>query len=350
MIPISRPLLGQEEYAAIQRVVASGMIVQGPEVEAFEHEFSAWVRGRHCVAVSSGTAALHLGMHAAGIGPGDQVIVPSFSFAASANAVRLCGAEPIFVDIEPQSYCLNPKAVDAAITDRTAAIMPVHLYGHPAAMRDLEEVATRYGLALIEDAAQAHGARLHGTPAGAFGVVAAFSFYATKNMTTGEGGMIVTSDPAIARQARLLRNQGMAQPYHNEIVGYNARMTDIAAAIGRVQLTKLSGWTAARRANAARLTESLVGVQTPHVAEGAEHAYHQYTVRCEDRDGLLRRLADVGVGAGIYYPVPIHRMPSFSLDVRLEETERAVEQVLSLPIHPALTSQDLETIVEGVNG
>lgn len=349
MIPLARPLLGQEERAAVERVLASGHIAQGPEVAAFEEEFSALADHRHCVAVNSGTAALHLGLLAAGIGCGDQVIVPSFSFAASANAVRLCGAAVVFADIEPAHFCLDPAAVEAALTPSTAAIMPVHLYGHPADMPALTAIADRHGLLLVEDAAQAHGARLRGQPAGALGHLAAFSFYSTKNMTTGEGGMITTHDEHVARTARLLRNQGMSRRYHHTIVGFNARMTDLAAAIGRVQLRRLPGWNDARRVNAKRYDAGLRGVVTPPVADGVEHAYHQYTVRSGARDALQRGLERQGVECGVYYPVPIHRQPPYATGADLPETDRAAAEVLSLPIRPDLTHAEVEMVIRAVN-
>ncbi|MGZ4595403.1 MAG: DegT/DnrJ/EryC1/StrS family aminotransferase [Actinomycetes bacterium] len=350
MIPAAQPLIGDEERAAVDRVLRSGMIAQGPEVEAFENEFSALVGGRHCVAVNSGTSALHLALLGMGVGPGDEVILPSFSFAASANAVRLAGATPVFVDIEPASFCIDPAAVESAVGPRTTAIMPVHLYGHPAAMAELEAIASHHGLAIIEDAAQAHAASLNGRNVGEFGLTACFSFYPTKNMTTGEGGLIVTPSDEIARTLRLLRNQGMERRYENEIVGFNTRMTDIAAAIGRVQLTRLAGWTAARQHNAKLLDATLESVVTPPVAAGAVHVYHQYTVRSQDRDALQQRLTDNGVGSGVYYPTPIHRLPSFGLELDLPETERAAREVLSLPVHPALTDQDLEIVAKAVDG
>jgi perosamine synthetase len=352
VIPAARPLIGDEERRAVDAVLRSGMIAQGPEVEAFEKEFGELVDGRHCVAVNSGTSALHLGLLAAGVGAGDEVIVPSFSFAATANAVRLAGAEPVFVDIAAADFNVDPDAVAAAVTDRTAAIMPVHLYGHPAPMGTLTAIADRHGLTVVEDAAQAHGAALDGRPVGSFGRVAAFSFYPTKNMTTGEGGMIVTDDAEVARQARLLRNQGMEQRYRNEVVGFNTRMTDIAAAIGRVQLTKLPAWTDRRRAVAAGLDAGLgdlQGVTVPPVADGARHVYHQYTIRlAADRDGVQQRLADAGVGSGVYYPTPIHELPSFGLELDLPETARAAAEVLSLPVHPSVTDDEVDTIVAAV--
>lgn len=351
VIPAAKPILGDDERVAVDRVIASGMVAQGPEVAAFEQEFSAIVDGRHSVAVNSGTSALHLALIAIGIKPGDEVIVPSFTFAATANSVRLAGGVPVFVDIDPRTFCLDPAAVEAAITSRTRAIMPVHLYGHPADMDALVPIATRHGLQIVEDAAQAHAASLHGTPVGAFGAAAAFSFYPTKNMTSGEGGMITTPCAHIDRLARLLRNQGMEERYKNEVIGFNTRMTDIHAAIGRVQLGKLAGWTAARRSNAKFLDENLTGVVTPFVADGAEHAYHQYTIRVpgHDQAEFAAALLAGGVGSGVYYPVPVHRLPSFGLTLDLPETELAAVEVLSLPVHPSLSQADLEKVVEVVN-
>jgi dTDP-4-amino-4,6-dideoxygalactose transaminase len=349
MIPIAKPFIGDEERAAVDRVLRSGGMAQGPEVEAFEKEFSTLVGGRHCVAVNSGTSALHLALVAMGIGPGDEVIVPSFSFAATANSVCLAGATPVFVDIDPETYCISPAAVEAAVGPKTAAVMPVHLYGHPAAMSELEAIASRHSLAIIEDAAQAHAASIDGRNVGEFGLTACFSFYPTKNMTTGEGGLVVTPSEEVARMLRLLRNQGMERRYENEVVGFNVRMTDIAAAIGRVQLTRLAGWTADRQRNADYLTARLTAVTTPSVAPGASHVYHQYTVRSSDRDGLHQRLTDRGVGSGVYYPTPIHRLPSFALDLDLPVTAKAADEVLSLPVHPALSTDDLDAVVAAVN-
>lgn len=351
MIPAAKPLIGDEERAAVDRVMQSGMLAQGPEVAAFEAEFSALVDGRHSIAVNSGTSALHMAFLAAGIGPGDEVIVPSFSFAATANSVALAGAVPVFVDIELDYFSIDPAAVEAAITPRTRAIMPVHLYGHPANLVALKAIADKHGLLLFEDAAQAHAASVDGIPVGAWGIAGSFSFYPTKNMTSGEGGMITTGDAEVARQSRLLRNQGMEVRYANEIVGFNTRMTDIHAAIGRVQLTKLAGWTAQRQANAAFLSENISGVVTPPTAPGAVHVFHQYTVRVVDldRDKFAEALTARGVGNGVYYPAPIHRLPSFRLELDLPLTERAAAEVLSLPVHPALSQDELATIVEVVN-
>jgi len=349
MIPAAKPIIGDEERAAVDRVMASGMVAQGPEVAAFESEFGAICGERACIAVNSGTSALHLGMVAAGVGTGDEVIVPSFTFAATANSVALTGATPVFADIEPRFFNLDPEAVRAAITPRTVAIMPVHLYGHPANMPELMAIAQEHGLMVFEDAAQAHAASIDGAPVGTSGTFAAFSFYPTKNMTAGEGGMIVTGDPELERKARLLRNQGMERRYENEMVGFNARMTDINAAIGRVQLAKLGGWTEQRIANAARLSEGITSVATPPIGEGCIHVFHQYTIRSKDRDGLAARLAERGIGSGVYYPIPNHLLPSFSRDLDLPETAKAAAEALSLPVHPSLSDEDLETIIEGVN-
>jgi perosamine synthetase len=350
VIPAAKPIIGEDERAAVDAVLSSGMVAQGPQVAAFEEEFAAVVGDRHCVAVNSGTSALHMALIAVGVKQGDEVIVPSFTFAATANSVRLAGATPVFVDIDKHSFCIDPKAVEAAITPRTRAVMPVHLYGHPADMTAISEIATRHGLWVIEDAAQAHAAQWDGTPVGAFGAAAAFSFYPTKNMTSGEGGMVTTGCDHIARQVRLLRNQGMEQRYRNEIIGFNTRMTDIHAAIGRVQLGKLADWTARRQAIAARFDAELRGVVTPPVAPRATHVYHQYTIRVpEDRDGFATALADLGVGSGVDYPIPVHQLPSFGLDIDLPETAAAAVEVLSLPVHPSLTDEDVDTVIAAVN-
>ena len=354
-IPPAKPIIGEDEIDAVTRVMRSGMVAQGPEVAAFEAEFSAhFTPGRVNVAVNSGTSGLHLGLLAAGVGAGDEVIVPSFTFAATGNSVALTGATPVFADIEPETFTLDPAAVEAAITSKTKGIMPVHLYGHPARMRELRAIADKHGIALYEDAAQAHGAALDGKPVGTYGDFAMFSLYPTKNMTSGEGGMVTCADETIARNVRLLRSQGMERQYENEIIGYNARMTDIHAAIGRVQLTKVDAWTATRQSNAAFLDANLSGVVVPTVAAGAVHVYHQYTVRVtDDRDGFAKALRDEHqIGSGVYYPIPNHRLPSLSpyapgLD--LPETERAAREVVSLPVHPSLSQSDLERIVTAVN-
>ncbi|QOR69765.1 DegT/DnrJ/EryC1/StrS family aminotransferase [Ruania alkalisoli] len=355
MIPAAKPIIGDDERAAVDRVLASGMVAQGPEVATFESEFGdQLVAGRTCVAVNSGTAGLHLGLLAAGIGPGDEVIVPSFTFAATGNSVALTGATPVFADIDDATFNLDPASVRASVTERTKAIMPVHLYGHPAPMGELQALADERGLRVFEDAAQAHGATLDGAPVGSFGDFAMFSLYPTKNMTSGEGGMVACATEEIARNLRLLRNQGMERQYANELVGFNARMTDIHAAIGRVQLTKLAGWTQTRQQNAAFLDAHLEGVRTPPVVDGAVHVYHQYTIRVtSERDRFATALREeYGVGCGVYYPIPNHRLESlahFAPDLDLPATEKAAQEVISLPVHPSLSQADLERIVSAVN-
>lgn len=351
-IPPAKPIIGEEERAAVDRVMRTGLIAQGPEVAAFEQEFSSHFQlDRECVAVNSGTSGLHLGLLACGIGPGDEVIVPSFTFAATANSIALTGAKPVFADIEPDTFCLSVTSVRERINERTKAVMPVHLYGHPADMTGFCSLAAEKGLAIFEDAAQAHGASLDGTPVGTFGDFAMFSLYPTKNMTAGEGGMVSVANSEIGRAIRLYRNQGMERQYHNEVVGFNNRMTDINAAIGRVQLTKVNKWTEARRDNAAYLDAHLEGVECPTPKAGAHHVYHQYTVRVpEDRDGLASALKnEYQIGSGMFYPVPNHRLAPFEVDSHLPETERASRECLSLPVHPSLNANDLERIVSAVN-
>jgi perosamine synthetase len=350
-IPAARPLIGEEERSAVDRVLQSGMMAQGPEVAAFESDFSAIVADRECIAVNSGTSGLHLALIAAGIKQGDEVIVPSFTFAATANTVVLTGATPVFVDIDPQTFNIDPLLIETAITPRTRAIQPVHLYGQPAAMNEIMAIAARHNLLVIEDAAQAHMASLEGRPVGSFGIAGVFSFYPTKNMTSGEGGMISTATNEVARQCRLLRNQGMEKRYENEIVGFNTRMTDIHAAIGRVQLAKLAGWTAQRRSNAKFFDENLKNVVVPYVAPNAFHVYHQYTIRIpgNSRDEFALEMTKRGIGNGVYYPIPVHNLESFGLNMELPETTRACKEVLSIPVHPSLSQGELENIVSVIN-
>jgi perosamine synthetase len=352
-IPVVRPHLGDEERQAVARVLESGQLAQGELVEAFEQRFAAFCHVREAVAVSSGTAALHLALLAHGIGPGDEVITTPFSFAATANAVRLAGATPVFVDIEPDTYNLDPALVEAAVTARTRALLPVHLYGQPADMIALGAIAARHGLILIEDACQAHAAAIEGRPVGSFGT-GCFSFYATKNMTTGEGGIITTDDPGVASRVRLLRSHGQSARYHHESLGYNLRLTEIQAALGLAQLARLEQLTARRIANAAYLTAHLdERLIKPVVRPGYRHVYHQYTVRVlSNRDTVARTLAECGIGTAVHYPCPIHLQPAYaewSRAVSLPQAEAAAREVLSLPVHPALSAADLETIVREVN-
>lgn len=355
-ISVAAPQIGDEERNAVLAVLDSGQLAQGPVVEAFEREFAAWCGAKHAVAVNSGTAALHLLMLAHGIREGDEVITTPFTFVASANAALFVGARPVFVDIEPETYCLDPSKVEAAITPRTRAIMPVDLYGHPAAIGELREIAERRGLVLIEDACQAHGAAIGALKTGALGVSASFSFYPTKNMTTAEGGMVTTGDAEVASRVAVLRQHGATHRYHHDLLGYNFRLTDIAAAIGRAQLAKLDRFNEARRRNASVLDEGLArlpGVVTPRELPGYRHVYHQYTVRIEgDRDKFQERLRQLGVGTAVHYAVPVHRQPLYLelgyADVSAPVAEKMASQVLSLPVHPGLTDSDLDRIIEAV--
>ncbi len=351
MIVLSRPIIGDEELAAVDRVLRSGMLAGGPEVAAFEEEFAAFVGSEHAVAVGSGTAALHVGLMALGVGPGDEVIVPSFTFAATANVVKLCGATPVFADIDPTTYCVDPASVAAAVTDRTVAIMPVHLYGHPADLVAIQQIADRHGIAVVEDAAQAHGATLQGRTTGSWGAFGAFSFYPTKNMTTGEGGMITTSDEGLAEKARWIRNQGMSVRYHHEVVGLNERMTATEGAIGRVQLRNLPDWTKARQENAAFYDQALdPAITTPTIADGATHVYHQYTVRLPDRARVMAAFDEAEIGYGVYYPLGTHLQPPYAEGApSLPVTEAVADEVLSIPVRPDLTSVERQRVVDVLN-
>ncbi len=350
-IPIARPVIGAEEKEAVLQVLDSGILAQGEHVAAFERAFADYIGVKHAVAVSSGTTALHLAMLAHGIGPGDEVITTPFTFIATANSVLYVGARSVFVDIEPDTFNVDPARIEEKITPRTKAILPVHLFGHPAEMDAIMEIAERHGLLVIEDAAQAHGAEYHGRKVGSFGT-GVFSFYPTKNMTTGEGGMVTTDDDRLAERLRLLRDHGMPRRYVHEVLGYNFRMTNIAAAIGLAQLRRLDEFNRVRIANAAYLSERLHRVVTPVVRPGVRHVFHQYTVRVPDsRDEAVEKLREAGIGVGIYYPIPIHRQPLYrqlGYDDRLPVAERAAGEVLSLPVHPSLSRADLDRIVEAV--
>ena len=352
MIPMARPQMGEEEKQAVWEAMASGSLAQGPRVREFEERFAAFVGAAHAVATSSGTTALHLAMLGLEIGPGDEVITVPFTFIASANSILYAGARPVFVDVDERDFTMDPTLVEAAITARTRAIMPVSLYGQPADLPALADIAEGRGLALIEDAAQAHGAAIGDRRSGTWGV-GTFSFYPTKNMTTGEGGMVTTDDAGVAERVRLLREHGMKVRYHHDIVGYNFRMTDIAAAIGLAQLPKLAAANERRRAIAARYDAELRGVVTPFVRPGVTHVYHQYTILVNERDAFADRLKERGVGSAIYYPIPVHRQKPFVAlgygGESLPVTDRLTERVLSIPVHPALGDDDVATVIEAVN-
>jgi dTDP-4-amino-4,6-dideoxygalactose transaminase len=353
-IPIASPDIGDEEHSRVSDVLDSGMLADGPVVREFEDEFAQYCSVEHGVATSNGTTALHAAFEALGLGEGDRVLTTPFSFIASANSIRLCGAEPIFADIDPETYNLDPDAVEETLREydgEVDAILPVHLYGLPANMPRLAEIADEYDCWLVEDAAQAHGARIDGERVGSFGDVACFSFYPTKNMTTGEGGMVVTDDEVIADRTAQFVNHGRTGggTYAHAEVGHNFRMTSIAAAIGRAQLEKLDDYIEMRRANAARLTEGFAetAIKTPTEPDGYTHVYHQYTVRTANRDELQSTLEEHNIGYGVYYPTPIHEQPAYTdVDVSAPQAERATKEVLSLPVHPMLNEDDIDRIIE----
>ncbi len=355
-IPISKPNVGEREIAAISDVIRSGMIAQGPKVQEFEQRFARYIGVKHAVASTNGTTALQMAMLANNIGAGDEVIIPSFSFFATASSILFTGAKPVFADIDPKTFNLEPASAEAAITEKTKAIMPVHLYGQAADMPAFETLAQQHGLILLEDAAQSHGATLNGRCVGTWGT-GGFSFYPTKNMTTSEGGMLTTNDDEVAERARMIRNHGMSQQYLHEMVGFNFRMTDIMAAIGLIQLDNLPEWTAKRCDNARYYDTHLKHVIKPVVHDGATHVYHQYTIRVPEgvnRDEAMKQIQAKGVGVRVYYPLPIHRQPIFEKmggynHLDLPETEKATREVMSLPIHPLLTEAERERVVQVIN-
>lgn len=358
MIPISKPVIGENEKRAVEGVLASGILAQGPRVAELERAFAEYIGVKHAMATSNGTTALHVALLAHGIGAGDEVITTPFTFIASINAILYTGATPRLVDVDG-SFNIDASQIEAAITPRTRAILPVHLFGQPSDLRALMQIAQRHNLVVVEDACQAHGAMFQGKHAGSFGT-GCFSFYATKNMTTGEGGMITTDDDAIAARARLLLNHGMRVRYHHETLGYNFRMTDVAAAIGIEQLRQLDGFNARRVENAAFYDEHLAnvrGLELPRVFPQRTHVYHQYTLRVLpkfslSRDELLARLQEQGVGTGIYYPIPAHRQASVAnfewARVNLPHAQEFANQVFSLPVHPLVSDADRTYIVETI--
>ena len=354
MIPIAKPLIGEEEKQAVMEVLNSGVLAQGPRVAAFEAAFAQMTGVKYAVATSSGTTALHTALLAHGIGAGDEVITTPFTFIASANSILYTGARPVFVDIDPGTFNIDPRQIEAAITPRTMAIVPVHLFGLVVDMDPIVEIARKRGLVVIEDACQSHGAEYKGGKAGSFGT-GCFSLYPTKNMTSAEGGMITTNDAGVADRCKVIRQHGMRRQYYHDELGFNFRMTDVHAAIGLAQLDKLARFNESRIANAQYLSAHLRGVTTPLVPSDCRHVFHQYTIRVSGgrRDALLSHLKERGVGCGVYYPVPIHQQPFYmqqlGYDLHLPESERAAAEVLSLPVHPALSQNDLETIVAAVN-
>jgi dTDP-4-amino-4,6-dideoxygalactose transaminase len=347
--------IGEAVRAELAEVMESCAFALGPKVAAFEERFAAYCGCEAAVAVNSGTAALHLALLAAGVGPGDEVITVSHTFIATSEAVSHCGAAPVFVDVDEATYAMDPALVEAAATERTKAILPVHLYGQPFDVAPIAEIAARRGLALIEDACQAHGAEYNGQRVGSLGLAAGFSFYPGKNLGAyGEGGAITTNDPDVAARCRMLRDHGSPRKYYHDVVGYNYRMSGFQGAVLGVKLGHLDAWTDARRAHAARYNELLadVDVVAPVEAPGRKHVYHLYVVRCADRDGLRAALDEAGVASGIHYPLPVHLQAAYA-DLGYQEgslpvTEKVAKEIVSLPMYPELTDEQIALVVEAI--
>jgi dTDP-4-amino-4,6-dideoxygalactose transaminase len=341
--------------AAISRVLAKGRYILGEEVAAFEAEFAAYIGVEHAVSCANGTDALLLALAACQVGPGDEVITVSHTAVATVAAVELSGASPVLVDIDPTFYTLDPSKLAAAITSQTKAIVPVHLYGQPADLKPILEIARQHKLLVIEDCAQAHGARFDGKRVGSFGDIAAFSFYPTKNLgAIGDGGAIITNNSSLAERARLLRQYGWAERYISRLRGWNSRLDELQAAILRVKLRSLDSDNASRRRIAARYTDALKGcnLTLPNTRANAEHVYHLYVIRSARRDALQKHLADRQIGALVHYPVPVHLQPAYAGRLKggdqLPESEQAAREVLSLPIYPELTDFEVQQVITAV--
>jgi dTDP-4-amino-4,6-dideoxygalactose transaminase len=351
------------QHAAVADDVASSWsgvlercdFVLGGEVEEFEREFAAYCEAPHAVGVDSGTSALELAFRALGIGPGDEVITAANTFVATAFAISHAGATPVLADVDPETLTLDPERVEAAITPRTRAIAPVHLYGHPAPMDPLMNIARRHGLVVVEDAAQAHGALYRGRRVGSIGDAAAFSFFPAKNLGCyGDGGAVVTGDAAVADRVRHLRNYGQPRKYHHDLIGYNRRLDTLQAAVLRANLRRLDGWNASRRAAAADYAATLAdaAVRLPAPADDVEPVWHLFVVQSDDRDGLAARLASLGVASGIHYPVPVHLQRAYKGALPPEGafpvTERAARRILSLPMFPGLDAEAVSHVAAGI--
>lgn len=340
----------------LEEVLAGAHFILGPNVKAFEQEVAEYLGAAHAVGLNSGTDALHLALRALDIGPGDEVITSTFSFIATAEAVSILGARPVFVDIDPRTYALDPRAVEEAITPRTRAIIPVHLYGTPASMIDVMSIARRHDLAVVEDCAQSIGATIDGKMTGTFGTISAFSFFPSKNLgACGDAGMIVTDRADLADRVRSLRAHGGRKKYYHEEVGLNSRLDEIQAAILRVKLRHLEEWTQNRREIAARYNDALTGIsgiQTPFEETGSRNVYHQYTIRTARRDALAEALKADGITTMVYYPLPLHLQPAYAADGGkigdCPNAEAAAESVLSLPISPDLTDEDQARVVSAI--
>lgn len=362
ILRINQPMIGKEEIDAAAEVLKSGILSEksgmGPRVLEFEKDFAKFVGAKYAVALSSGTAALHTALLVAGVKPGDEVVVPSFTFHATAEVVLMAGAEPVFADIDPDTYTVTAETVEAVMTRNTKVIMPVHLYGLPADLDPLKKLARERGLTLVEDAAQAHGAEYRGSRIGGIGDITCFSFYAGKNMTTGEGGMVTTNDEDSMEKVRMLRSHGEQRPYWPTAVGNNYRMTEILAAVGSAQLRKLPSFLEKRRKNAKTLGEKvgmLGKVAPPKEPEGRKHSWYLYTLRLRGanagkRNKVIEKLRSRNIEAAVYYESPLHMLPLYrersTAHRPLPETEKACRQVFSLPVHPKIGDSELDYIFD----
>ncbi|AGB04697.1 putative PLP-dependent enzyme possibly involved in cell wall biogenesis [Aciduliprofundum sp. MAR08-339] len=351
MIPIAKPWIGEEEKREVEKVLDSGMLAYGEWVKRFEKEFAEYIGVKHALSTTNGTQALILALEAIGV-RGREVLVPSFTFIASATSIIRAGGKPVFVDVDERTFNIDPEDVRKKITPNTKAIMPVHLYGQAANMDEIMEIAEEKDLFVVEDAAQAHGSEWNGKKVGGIGHIAGFSFYPTKNMTTGEGGMVTTNDDELAERVIMLRNHGQTQRYMHEELGWNFRMTNIAAAIGLVQLKKLDKANSMRRENAKYYDEVLEGkVITPFVDSHAKHVYHQYTIRVNNRESLIAEFKKEGIGFGIYYPMGNHQQPimkKLGHTAKLPVTDLLCKEVISIPVHPLISEEDREKVAETI--
>lgn len=361
MIPVASPYIGEEEIAAVGDVIRSGILASGQDVLEFEKKFAAYCGCEYAVGTNSGTSALHAALLGAGIGAGDEVIVPSFTFIATATSVSMCGAKPVIVDVEDEYFTIDSDQILENITDKTKAVIGVHLFGQPFEIKSVQEICSDNNLHLVEDCAQAHGSLYQGRKVGSFGLCGCFSFYPTKNMTTGEGGMITSDITEYDAHLRRIINHGQSEKYLHTEIGYNFRMSNIDAAIGRVQLLKLDWMNARRVENARILTDGIdaEGIILPATRPDCFHVYHQYVVRIEEdfrlsRDELMKKLGEKGIGCAVHYPMPVHRQPvysgSYANCCECPVSERLSKTVLSLPVHPGVTKEDCEYICDVING
>jgi dTDP-4-amino-4,6-dideoxygalactose transaminase len=338
---------------AMLQALAETRFILGPNVQAFDQEAGDYLGAKHAISCASGTDALHLGLLAAGIKPGDEIITSAFTFIATGEAIRYIGAEPVFVDIQPHSLNIDPARIRAAITDKTRAILPVHLFGLPAEMTEIQALADEFGLLVIEDCAQSFGSKYRGKTTGTMGCVGAYSFFPSKNLGCyGDGGMITTNDDKIAAQIKLLRNHGSSRQYHHDIIGYNSRLDELQAVILRIKLKYIDEYNQKRLAVAGAYNQRLANsrFQTPAIADDRDHVFHQYTVLCDDRDAVREHLLSRGVACAVYYPVPLHQQKVFadSTTVELPVTESTASRCLSLPIFPEMTGQQIDTVCEAI--